>query len=164
MRKLLIVLIMTAACTTSVGREDDDVSRVFFFFWDKGVDISHSINYFLYQEIFSWYKTPYKYSGESEKGIDCSGFVSMLYHKIFHRMLSGGSADILKNCVEVDRDDLCEGDLLFFKIRGGVVSHVGIYLMNGKFAHATTQAGVIVSDLKEAYYQRTFYKAGRLNE
>ena len=55
-----------------------------------------------------------------------------------------------------------EGDLLFFKIRKGQISHVGIYLQNGKFAHATTQAGVIISDLSEPYYKKYFFKAACL--
>ena len=58
--------------------------------------------------------------------------------------------------------ELQEGDLLFFNINGRYMYHVGIYLQNGMFAHAAVHGGVIVSSMDEKYYQRWFYKAGRL--
>jgi murein DD-endopeptidase / murein LD-carboxypeptidase len=55
-----------------------------------------------------------------------------------------------------------EGDLVFFKIKKNIISHVGIYLGNGKFAHASMHSGIIVSDLDEPYYKKYFYKATRV--
>jgi lipoprotein Spr len=62
----------------------------------------------------------------------------------------------------VARSEMKEGDLLFFRIHRGQVSHVGVYIGENKFVHASTTQGVIVSDLREGYYRRYFYKAGRL--
>lgn len=57
-----------------------------------------------------------------------------------------------------------EGDIVFFKIRQSEVSHVGLYLGNDKFIHSSTSNGVIISDLKEEYYQKYFWGGGRLKE
>ena len=60
------------------------------------------------------------------------------------------------------KDDLQIGDLVFFKTRGNRISHVGIYIGNNKFAHATTQRGVIISDMDEKYYKDRYQKSGRV--
>ena len=61
----------------------------------------------------------------------------------------------------VGRDDLKEGDLVFFKIHSRSISHIGIYLGNNRFAHASLK-GVAISSLDDAYYSRYFYKGGRV--
>ena len=64
----------------------------------------------------------------------------------------------------VDKRDLKEGDLVFFKIGSTRVSHVGVYLSNGYFAHATLRRGVMISSLEESYYSKYFSSAGRVSE
>lgn len=118
---------------------------------------------YLFYKVYEWLGTRYQYSGNSRKGIDCSGFVSQMYHDAYCIELSGGSNDIWASVCPVERAVLKEGDILFFKIRKGQISHVGIYLGNNKFAHASVHQGVIISDLDEAYYKKYFYKGGRLN-
>jgi cell wall-associated NlpC family hydrolase len=66
-------------------------------------------------------------------------------------------------CNKVKREDLLEGDLVFFNTRGGV-SHVGIYLGNGYFAHSSVHSGVTVSSLNDKYYSSKFIIGGRLPE
>jgi lipoprotein Spr len=61
----------------------------------------------------------------------------------------------------VRKDELQEGDLVFFKIHSRSISHVGIYLGNNKFAHASSR-GVAINSLDDGYYSRYFYKGGRL--
>jgi lipoprotein Spr len=63
----------------------------------------------------------------------------------------------------VSREELKEGDLVFFKINSRSITHVGIYLGNNRFAHASSSRGVVLSNLDEPYYKRYFYKGGRLN-
>jgi lipoprotein Spr len=62
----------------------------------------------------------------------------------------------------VNRRNLQEGDLIFFKINNRNVSHVGIYISNNKFVHASTSRGVMINDLDENYYSRNFAFGGRV--
>ncbi len=116
----------------------------------------------LYETVSDWLGTPYTYSGKSMNGIDCSGFVSMLYNKVFQHPLNGSSSEMFTQSKPIRREELKEGDLVFFKIHKRRISHVGIYLGSNKFAHASTRNGVIVSDLDEPYYKKYFVKGGRV--
>ncbi|MEY4594000.1 MAG: hypothetical protein RIQ47_410 [Bacteroidota bacterium] len=127
-----------------------------------GYDINYITNPRIYEIVSDWIGTPYSYGGDSQRGIDCSGFVSMLYKEVFNTDLQGGSRDIFTKCSALNRDDLREGDMVFFKIHPSRISHVGVYLGQNKFAHASTQNGVTISDLDEPYYVQRFYKGGRL--
>ena len=116
---------------------------------------------YLYYQVYDWLGTRYKYSGNSKKGIDCSGFVSEMYRNTYCIDLNGSSGSIYTQVKPIDKEQLQEGDLLFFKIRRNQISHVGVYLGNNKFAHASVHSGVVVSDLDEQYYKKYFYKGGR---
>jgi len=117
----------------------------------------------LYEFIAEWYGVPYKYGECSKNGIDCSGFVNLLYQKVYHKTLERNSNDIFqKQCKKINKNGLKEGDLVFFKIDSKEISHVGVYLRNNKFVHASTKKGVMISDLNEPYFQKHFYAFGRL--
>ena len=116
----------------------------------------------MYQTIYEWLGTPYRYSGDCKEGVDCSGFVCMLYNESFGIKLAQTSADIFKETKPLKKSALKEGDLVFFKIKKKRISHVGVYVGNNKFVHASVQNGVIISDLDEAYYKKYFYKGGRV--
>ena len=66
------------------------------------------------------------------------------------------------NCERISNNDLKAGDLVFFKIRGNSISHVGIYLKNNLFIHASVYRGVVVNDLNETYYKKYYFAAGRV--
>ncbi|MCC8144595.1 MAG: NlpC/P60 family protein [Tannerellaceae bacterium] len=104
--------------------------------------------------------------GTTRKGVDCSGLVTNIYREVYGKQLARSSADMLKhNCRKVGRSRLKEGDLVFFQTGGGrkkTPNHVGIYLKNGKFLHASTSKGVMVSNLSEPYYIRTFITGGKV--
>jgi lipoprotein Spr len=74
------------------------------------------------------------------------------------------SRDQYKLCRKISTTELNAGDLLFFRTTGRGVSHVGIYLGNNKFIHASTSNGVTVSDMYEPYFLKRFVGAGRLSE
>lgn len=129
------------------------------------VPIGRGDNRRLYEEARAWIGTPYKYAGHSKYGTDCSGLVMEIYLKVYHRQLERNSANMLKrNCKKISKNDLREGDLVFFSTgKSGRVNHVGIYLREGKFIHASSSRGVIVSDMSQDYYERHFVAAGRVN-
>lgn len=136
--------------------------RAFFQELDSLYDASECKE--LYACVYELKDVPYKFYGRSDSGLDCSGFTIRLFEKAYNENLSGGSSDLFLKTTEVDTSMLQEGDLLFFKIAKNRISHVGVYLGNRRFVHTTTKAGVIVSSLDEAYYQKYFYKAGRLKD
>lgn len=115
----------------------------------------------LWDKIIEWLGTPYRYGGKSKKGIDCSGFVSKIYKSAFQINLLGSSSNIFTQVKKVEKGNLQEGDILFFKIRNDKISHVGIYLKDNKFAHASSSRGIVINDLRENYYQKRFFTAGR---
>ena len=119
----------------------------------------------LYKELKQWLGTPYAYADHTiGVGTDCSGLVMEVYQKVYKIKVQRNSAKILEeNCKTIDLDDLREGDLVFF-ITGSEnrVSHVGIYLKENKFVHASTSRGVVVDDMRQNYYATHFYAAGRL--
>ena len=112
--------------------------------------------------IDTWYGVNYKYGGADKHGIDCSHFASRLYTEVYKKTITGPANSIELQTTDIKTNDMQEGDLVFFKINGNKVSHVGVYIGNNKFVHASTKRGVLISDLNETYYKKYFFKAGRL--
>ena len=127
-----------------------------------GVDAHDIKNVKLYAFIDDWYGTPYKYGGKSKSGIDCSDFVSTLQVQVYDKKIFPPAASMYQKCHNISRKDLKEGDLVFFKIESDKVSHVGVYLQNGCFVHASKSKGVMISRLDENYYKKYFFKGGRV--
>lgn len=125
------------------------------------VAVSATSNMKLFNFVYEWIGTPYRFGGSTKKGIDCSAFTKQLYNQVFNLDIKRSSRDIFSMVSPVKRDDLKEGDLVFFKIRSRSISHIGIYLGDNKFAHASLR-GVAISSLDDAYYNRYFYKGGRV--
>jgi len=101
-----------------------------------------------------WLNTPYKYGGTSRKGIDCSGLTRNIYKEAFHYKLPRTSQEQYKQGQLVRINWIKSGDLIFFKKdRHSGLDHVGIYLGNEKFIHATTKRGVVISELNSSYYK-----------
>ncbi|HEY8930316.1 MAG TPA: NlpC/P60 family protein [Mucilaginibacter sp.] len=128
-----------------------------------GVAMSATSNMKLFHFVYDWIGTPYRFGGSSRKGIDCSAFTKELYSEVFNMDIQRSSRDIFSMVSPVRKDDLKEGDLVFFKIHSRRISHVGIYLGNNRFAHASSR-GVAISSLDDAYYKRYFYRGGRMLE
>ncbi|MBT6438515.1 MAG: C40 family peptidase, partial [Flavobacteriales bacterium] len=108
-----------------------------------------------------WTETPYLYAGKSLEGIDCSSFVKELYQEVFNMSLKGTSSTLPNECDMVEKTQLEVGDLIFFKIYNDKISHVGVYLGDNKFVHASTKLGVTISCLSETYYTNKYFSAGR---
>ncbi|MCD8091736.1 MAG: C40 family peptidase [Bacteroides sp.] len=158
---LAAVLIGLSSCHTSAPRLDYKALAQASV--RLGVDIEMTDNHELYLNAAEWIGTPYRAGGDSKRGTDCSGLTSQLYRKVYHTRLSRSTDGQLKECKQISRRNLREGDLVFFTSRASRkrVAHVGIYLKNGKFIHASTSQGVIVSNLKEKYYTDYWLCGGR---
>lgn len=116
----------------------------------------------LYLCIDKWMGVPYRYGAKSPSGTDCSGFTGNVYKEVYQKELPRSSEDQYKACRKVRKHRLKEGDLVFFRTdKSRSISHVGIYLGNSKFVHASTRKGVRIDDLKDKYYAETFVKGGR---
>jgi cell wall-associated NlpC family hydrolase len=113
--------------------------------------------------IDEWYGTRYKMGGTTRSGIDCSAFVQAIYLSAFAVNLPRTARDQYRNSRIISATELKEGDLVFFNTRGGI-SHVGIYLQNNKFVHASSTNGVKISDLFEPYYLKRYMGAGRVEK
>jgi cell wall-associated NlpC family hydrolase len=117
----------------------------------------------LLPHVDEWYGTPYRMGGTSKTGVDCSAFVQAVYLSAFAVSLPRTARDQYNSARIISTTELQEGDLVFFNTRGGV-SHVGIYLQNNKFIHASTSYGVTVSDMFDSYYIKRFIGAGRIEK
>lgn len=122
------------------------------------------LNYInFYREVAGWLGTRYRMGSMNTKGVDCSGFTKIIYNKVFEIDLPRTSIDMSNTVKETLKiDELLPGDLVFFATRGKKhINHVGMYLGEGHFIHASIK-GVKVSDLTDGYYKKTWRKAGRV--
>lgn len=118
----------------------------------------------LLQKIDEWWGTPYVLGGSSKNGVDCSFFTLDVMREIYKVNLKRTAAEQYEQSEKIEWNNLKEGDLIFFKTEGRRrISHVGIYLANNKFAHASTSQGVTIGDLTDPYWQRRLYSLGRIN-
>ena len=151
--------------TRTTGHDDGSKAETDNDHWKRlDIPLTRHDNKRLYHELRQWLGTPYKYAAANKGiGTDCSGMVMMVYKEVFDIKLERNSARIFeRNCRKVSKDKLKEGDLVFFNNGGDRITHVGIYLKNGYFVHASSSRGVIVSHLTERYYVTHFHCAGRV--
>ena len=117
----------------------------------------------LLEHVDEWYGTRYRYGGTTKSGIDCSAFVQAVYLPAFALSLPRTARDQYRNSRIISATEMKTGDLVFFNTTGGI-SHVGIYLQNNKFIHASTSQGVTISDMFDPYYLRRFVGIGRIEK
>ena len=170
MIKIFILLLCLASCGSKKQQKvalpadfkgPKELARLY------GVRITPDDNIFLYNEGARWLGVPHRLGGLTKRGVDCSGFVTIVYREVYGKRLARSSAEMLRyNCKRVSRGNLQEGDLVFFNTgrrgKNRTPNHVGIYLKNGKFIHTSTSKGVVVSNLSEPYYTRTWLTGGRV--
>ena len=107
-----------------------------------------------------WLGTPYMSGGASKSGTDCSGFVSSVYLEKEGMYIPRTTVDEYKMGKIVSKGDWVIGDLVFFGEKSKV-NHVGIYVGNGNFIHASTSRGVMISPLSDAYWEPKYIGARR---
>ncbi|QQS34950.1 MAG: C40 family peptidase [Ignavibacteriales bacterium] len=115
-------------------------------------------------EIIEYLNTPYKYGGNSKKGIDCSAFTQTIFNNTLSIQLLRSAREQYTQGTKIDnREELKFGDLVFFNTRRRVKpGHVGIYIGDNLFAHASSKKGVIVSSLDLDYYSKRFMGGRRM--
>ena len=170
MRKHTLLLLFTLLLTTlfsscHVGMIGTDYRALAQASVRLGIDIDRKDNHALYLEASRWIGAPYRNGGNSRWGIDCSGLTSQIYRNVYRQHLHRSAEEQrLLDCHKKSKRNLREGDLVFFHngSRKRRASHVGIYLKDGRFIHASTSRGVIVSHLNEPYYRKHWLSGGRV--
>ena len=117
----------------------------------------------MFEFIDDWYGTPYRLGGTTKKGVDCSAFSQFLFSSVYGLSIPRTAREQYNLTSRISRTQLNEGDLIFFNTRGGI-SHVGVYLQNNKFVHASTSGGVMISDIFDEYWAKKFVGVGRLKD
>jgi len=147
------------------NHEDQDGGVAIEQWKSLNIKLGRHDNKALYREIKSWLGTPHK-DGEHkmQEGTDCSGFVMEIYFNVYNLKIERNSARIFTyNCYPIKYEELREGDLVFFhngSAKG--ITHVGIYLKENMFVHASSSRGVVIDDFTSRYYNEHFYSAGRV--
>ena len=115
-------------------------------------------------EILKYVNTPYKFGGNSKNGIDCSAFTQTVYNSCSIRLLRSAREQFSQGIEISDKENLRFGDLVFFNTRKTVKpGHVGIYIGDNLFVHASSKNGVIVTPLDSDYYSERFMGARRID-
>ncbi|MCL1140918.1 NlpC/P60 family protein [Shewanella pneumatophori] len=107
-----------------------------------------------------WQGVPYRLGGNSKSGIDCSAFVLLTFQNQFGRQLPRTTEQQKNIGSSVSKSQLRAGDLVFFKT-GWSTRHVGIYIGDSQFLHASTSQGVMISSLNNSYWKQKYWLARR---
>ncbi len=117
----------------------------------------------LEKEVQNWWGTPYAWGGTLKGwGVDCSAYVQSVMKSVYGINIPRTSRQQYQYGKSVSRGSLKRGDLVFFDISGKGVSHVGIYLGNGVFTHASNSDGVTLDKLSNSYYKKRYVGARRV--
>lgn len=162
---LLPALLLTASCGSKKNLEQTDFQALVRASQVLGFDIDWDDDHALMLEAARWVGTPYKSGGKGRNGIDCSGLSCQIYENVYRVRLSRRSEDqYRKDCRRHKRRvHLKSGDLVFFHPTGKRrrVNHVGIYLKDNLFIHASSSRGVCVDNLDDDYWDRHWLGGGR---
>ena len=148
------------AATLALNVEQANTLQFKYALW-LNVEVEQIQNLNLFKLIDEWIGTRYKLGGSTKAGIDCSAFMQVLFSSIYGITLPRTAHEQFGFARKISRAELKEGDLVFFNTTGGV-SHVGMYLQNNKFVHASS-SGVTISDLSEEYWDDHFIGVRRVD-
>jgi len=129
-----------------------------------GVDRSNIQNGTLYSFIDEWYGTTYRFGGLDKNGIDCSGLTLLLEQQVYGITLPRVTSKQVLVIKRKYEEELQEGDLVFFDFDGKQFSHVGVYLQNGYFVHASTRKGVMIARLHDNGIYKFFSRGGSVTD
>jgi hypothetical protein len=164
-QKYLFTLLLIVCCTCTTTHRLTSADDIQFYSEHSkklGVQLQGNEPKEIIRTSAQWLGTPYKYGGNSRSGIDCSAFVGTVYKNALDITLPRSSSAIAKSLNSVNRNHLQCGDVVFFTNKEKRVSHVGIYLSDNKFVHASSSGGVSVSSLDNSYWSTFYAGAGRV--
>ncbi|EKO3865230.1 C40 family peptidase [Vibrio harveyi] len=150
----LIISVLLSACSSGPDPETQVNPSL-------SVNQLLSDNQDLYQFYHEWEGTPYRLGGTKKSGIDCSAFVQKAFVEAYKMSLPRTTRQQSKQGVEMSWSDAQQGDLVFFKTKRSTY-HVGIYLGNKQFMHASTSKGVIISRIDNPYWASKFWQVRRV--
>lgn len=126
-----------------------------------GLLFEHEADLLKAYQLTQWLETPYQFAGTSKAGSDCSGFVYAFYEQNNGILLHRSSKEMINNVDVVAPEKAHLGDIVFFARNGDEIFHVGIYLADRKFIHASTKKGVVISSLNDYFYKKHFFAVGK---
>jgi cell wall-associated NlpC family hydrolase len=121
----------------------------------------NAIKNLILKEFKEWEGTPHRMGGNSKRGIDCSGFAFYIYTKLFNINVPRTTKQFFIAGIKINKSQLKPGDLVAFKPHS-YPRHVGIYIGNNKFIHASTTKGVMMSDLDNSYWKNHYIMSRRI--
>ena len=157
---ILLSIICLPACRSHRNKSIVSQREIHKYEEKLGISLPETSNIEFIKVIVPWLGSPYKYGGNSINGTDCSGFVSSIFSSFFKIELDRTSLLIFQNARKINKSEVKEGDLVFFKTDGKKVSHVGITITPNHFIHASSKKGVVVNSLNEPYYSKNFVAFG----
>ena len=156
-RIIILLLVVLVSCRapkeTSHLKTESSGTEISKYARTLGIPLPAGINQNYIAAISEWVGVPYKYGGNSRSGTDCSGLVQSVYMKVFNKVVDHNSLALFNKAKSIGRGKVVEGDLLFFKINGNKISHVGMHVTESYFIHASTKKGVVISSIAEPYYR-----------
>lgn len=163
-----LVLILAVACKSKKGvtASSEKVEKVpkkeYKALSEKlNLEVTRKDNINLYSFVADWLGTPHQLGKCTKDAIDCSCFIRLIYQDVYKQKIPRSSKEMYEATQKITNEELQEGDLVFFNIKTSKVSHVGVYLKDGWFAHVSTSKGVMINNLSEKYYAQYYLRGGR---
>ncbi|WP_042859596.1 bifunctional murein DD-endopeptidase/murein LD-carboxypeptidase [Dickeya sp. NCPPB 3274] len=165
------VAVMLSACTGNIASVNNQTDRRVVNGGDPSLQASQDefeamvrnveVKSKLLEQYASWKGVRYRLGGDSRKGIDCSGFVQRTFREQFGMDLPRSSYEQQDIGVQIQRNKLRPGDLVVFHA-GSTGRHMGIYIGNQQFVHASTSIGVTISSMDDSYWKPRYREARRV--
>ena len=141
--------------TWDIEWEDEKSTRII------SRDAIHGVSDKLTNYYESWLGVPHRMGGMTKQGVDCSGFVLNVYKDVYGIKLPRTASQMSQAVKKINRNEMKEGDLIFFARGTSKPHHVGIYLKDNNFVHTSTSRGVTISSLEDKYWANLFSFCGR---
>ncbi len=159
---LFLVLVLITSCSSTKKTYSVKPSSKKTPVATKRTNNTSAANTKLLKTFKKYEGTPYKFGGNTTKGIDCSGFVCAVYKEVYKKQIPRTTTLLKKYGTKVALNKLKPGDLVFYR-PNNTYNHVGVYIGNGYVAHSTSSKGVIKTKLSNSYWKKYYVFSRRVN-